>query len=226
VADDERAPRTPDGADRPADDGPGPAGSVRAEDDGFGRELAGTETPPAHQVNWGTRLLGGLIVAVALVVLVLIGAAVLPRWWAHRIGQVSDGSLTAGIAAGLFCGVVFTALPLLALRGTVRRHRSWTARFSFLLVAGLLGAPNLLTLGIVLGNGNAAHAGERTLDVDAPGFRDATLAGAVIGALLVIAYWVLMANRRRRKREIVSLKQELRRRDEPPAEVEATDQET
>jgi hypothetical protein len=160
------------------------------------------------------------------VVLVLIGAAVLPRWWAHRIGNVSDGSITAGIAAGLACGVVFTALPVLALRGVVRRHRSWTARFAFLLLAGLLAAPNLLTLGIVVGSGNAAHAGERTMDVDAPGFRGATLAGAIVGVLLVAVYWVLMAGRRRRKRQLEELRAELRKRDQPAAEPAAlTDRE-
>jgi hypothetical protein len=153
------------------------------------------------------------------VVLVLIAAAFLPRWWAHRIGQVSDGSFTAGIAAGLACGVAFTALPLAALRGVVRRQRSWTARFAFLLFAGLLAAPNVITLGIVVGTSKAAHAGERTMDVDAPGFRGATAAGSVVGALLILLIWSLLAGRGRRKREIARLKGELRQRDRPAAQL-------
>jgi hypothetical protein len=173
--------------------------------------------------GWGNRLLGGLIVTVALVVLVLIGAAFLPRWWAHRIGQVADGSFTAGIASGLACGIAFTALPLAALRGVVKRHRSWSARFAFLLLAGLLAAPNLLTLGIVLGTNRAAHAGQRTMDVDAPGFRGATAVGAVLGMVLIVALWSLIAGRHRRKREIVRLKDELRQRDQSPDSRPDTD---
>ena len=155
--------------------------------------------------------------AVAVLVLALIAAAFLPRWWAHRIGGVADGSFTAGIAAGLACGVAFTALPLAALRGVLRRHRSWTARFAFLLLAGLLAAPNLITLGIVVGTSKAAHAGERTMDVDAPGFRGATLVGAVLGTLLTLLLWSLLAGRRRRMREIARLKDELRQQAEPSA---------
>jgi hypothetical protein len=61
----------------------------------------------------------------------------------------------------------------------------------------LLAAPNLLTLGIVLGNGNGAHAGDRILDVEAPAFRGATLAGALIAAGCLAAAWYLLFSRRR-----------------------------
>ena len=57
-------------------------------------------------------------------------------------------------------------------------------------LAVILALPNLMTLGIVLGRGNAAHAGDRILDVEAPAFRGGTLAGALLAGLLVgfVAY--------------------------------------
>lgn len=58
--------------------------------------------------------------------------------------------------------------------------------------------PNLLTLTVVLGTSNAAHAGQRTLDTSAPGFRGATLLGALI-ALALFALLVFLRTRRTRR---------------------------
>src|SRR5258708_161566 len=58
---------------------------------------------------------------VAVVVLALIGSAVLPRWWSHRIGDQVNGSITSGITLGLFYGFVFTFPPLALLRFTFRK---------------------------------------------------------------------------------------------------------
>jgi hypothetical protein len=66
----------------------------------------------------------------------------------------------------------------------------------------VLAIPNLLTLGIVIGSGRAAHAGERTLDVDAPGFRGAGLAGAITAALVVAAVEYLLVSRRWTRRRL------------------------
>jgi hypothetical protein len=54
-----------------------------------------------------------------------------------------------------------------------------------------------MTLGIVLGRGNAAHAGDRILDVEAPAFRGGTLAGALLAAALVLLIGYLVTSRRR-----------------------------
>ena len=43
-----------------------------------------------------------------------------------------------------------------------------------------------MTLGIVLGISDAAHAGDRTLDVDSPGFRVWTLIGVIAGLAAVL----------------------------------------
>jgi hypothetical protein len=83
----------------------------------------------------------------------------------------------------------------------------------------VLALPNLLTLGIVVGTGSPAHAGERILDVEAPAFRWATLFGGVVLAG-VIQY--LVTSRRRRGRALKKLRPEVRRLDDEahPAQPE------
>ena len=108
----------------------------------------------------------------------------IPRWWAQRVGNVVDGSLTVGALYGLFIGFVFTVAPLLLLlvvmRRGDRRDRTWLglARLARPRRCSLA-APNLMTLGIVLGISDAAHAGDRTLDVEGPGFRLWSLIGVI-----------------------------------------------
>ena len=129
-----------------------------------------------------------MVVAVGLVVvLVAFASAFVPRWWAHRIGDYTDESFTRGILLGLFLGFVFTFLPLALAAFGLRWSRSWGQRLVVLVAAALLATPNLLTLSVVFGTGNAAHAGDRTLDVQAPGFRGACLVGALLAAALVAA---------------------------------------
>ena len=132
--------------------------------------------------NWRRRLtwIGGGIVLV--LVLGYIASATVPRWWAQQVGKQVDGSITTGIFVGLFYGFVFTLAPLVILVGVVLWRRTWQALAIALAFAVILASPNLMTLGIVLGNGNAAHAGDRILDVEAPAFRGGSLAGAAIAS--------------------------------------------
>lgn len=171
--------------------------------------------PPQKPLGQRLLLLGAILVAA--VVIYFIAAATIPRWWAHRIGDQVDGSGTAGVGLGLFYGFVFTFLPLLVLSFALVRGRSWRLRAWFLAGAVVLALPNLFTLGIVLGTGSAAHAGERTLDVEGPYFRAATLAGAVLGVLAVVGVRSLWYSRRRHKRREGQLRDELRTRDEADA---------
>lgn len=69
------------------------------------------------------------------------------------------------------------------------------------MIGTVLALPNLITLSIVVGQGNAAHAGDRILDVEAPAFRGGTLAGAIVAGLLVgfIAYLMVSRDRARTK---------------------------
>ena len=142
------------------------------------------------------------IAVVVLAVLAWIGAAFIPRWWSQRVGDQVDGSIPAGITLGLVYGFLFTVLPLLVLLWAITRRRSWKAYAAVAVVAVLLAAPNLFTLGIVVGTGNAAHAAERTLDVRAPGFRGATLAGAILATLALLGVKYLLVSRRRAHDEL------------------------
>jgi len=159
---------------------------------------------------WAKRALIWICAAVGLIALGFLGAAFLPRWWAHLVGDQVNGSIVAGVALGLFYGFVFTVLPLLMLRFAFskrRRLKTWGIMFA---VAILLAAPNLLTLGVVLGSGHAAHAGERTFDVEAPAYRGASLAGAILAVVAFGLLTYLISERGRTRRELLRLRSERR----------------
>jgi glucan phosphoethanolaminetransferase (alkaline phosphatase superfamily) len=161
------------------------------------REEALTETQSETGPDWGRRVMwaGGLLVV--LVLAVLVASATVPRWWAHRVGDQVDGSITQGTTLGLVYGFVFTFLPIVAIVLILRWRRTWKTILAAVLIAVVLALPNLMTLSIVVGRGNAAHAGDRTLDVDAPAFRGASLVGAVVAGLLLVFIGWLMVSRDR-----------------------------
>jgi glucan phosphoethanolaminetransferase (alkaline phosphatase superfamily) len=147
------------------------------------------------------------------VLLYVVGAQFIPRWWSHRIGDQVAQSTASGIGIGLFYGSVFTFVPLLVLWFAFRKRRPWKFCLALLATAALLATPNLLTLGIVLGTGDAAHAAERTLDVEAPYFRGSTAAGAIGAGLVFAVLMYVLVTRRRSKRTEAELREELRARD-------------
>ena len=151
--------------------------------------------------NWSRRVLFAGIVVVSVLGGGLIASATIPRWWAQRIGDQVDGSIVTGTLLGLFYGFVFTALPLLALVAVARWRRTPRAIVVAVGFALILAIPNLMTLGIVLGTGNAAHAGERILDVEAPAFRGAALVGALIALAMAgfVAYLIVSRERARKR---------------------------
>jgi len=147
--------------------------------------------------SWVRKLVVTAVVIGGVLLLGLIASATVPRWWAQRIGDQADGSIVTGTLVGLFYGFVFTALPLLVLGLVARWKRTWRALVMAAAFAVLLAIPNLLTLGIVLGTGNAAHAGDRILDVEAPAFRGASLTGALIAIGLAVFVGYLLVSRAR-----------------------------
>jgi MFS family permease len=159
-----------------------------------------TPERPGH--SFLTRVAAAIVIVALIALALLTAAAFLPRWWAHRIGDQVGGSIASGIGLGLFYGFVFTFLALVALWLVFRRRRGARAYVIGAAVAIVLASPNLLTLGIVLGSGNAAHAGDRTLDVEAPSFRTSALIGAIAAAVAVLGVvWLLRSRRRGRERE-------------------------
>ncbi len=153
-----------------------------------------------------------ILVAVAIVSLVaawFIGGAVFPRWWAQRLGDLINGRLFFGTVVGLGLGFVFTVLPIFVIAAGWRWRKGLNRAVLFFVVAAMLALPNLATLGIVIGSGSAAHAGERTLDVEGPGLRGGTLVGAVLGAIVAIGLISLNGSRRRNKRKAAELKAQL-----------------
>ncbi len=122
-----------------------------------------------------------VVAVVAALLAWIFGAYVVPRWWAQRLGNFVDGRLTVGSVTGIALGAVFTLAPLLVLWAGVRFRRTWKRALAFVLAAFLLASPVLVIGTIVWGNGNAAHAGERILDVDGPGVRGGAVVGVVIG---------------------------------------------
>lgn len=163
--------------------------------------------PPARRAVWAG------IAIVALIVFYFLAAAFIPRWWAQRVADQVDGSMAAGVGIGLFYGFVFTLAPVLLLLLALRRDRSWRTRAWLAAGAVVLAVPNLMTLGIVLGNGNAARAGERILDVEGPGFRASTLIGAIVAVAAALGLRYLIDSRRRARSKAGRLDDELRARD-------------
>ena len=160
-------------------------------------------TPERADLNWSRRLLVAAIVVVGILLGGLAASATIPRWWAQRIGDQVDGSIVTGTFVGLFYGFVFTAVPLLVLAAVGRWRRTRWGIAIGLTIAIVLALPNLMTLGIVLGTGNAAHAGDRILDVEAPAFRGGTLLGALlaIGLAGLVTYLIVSRARARSARE-------------------------
>lgn len=150
----------------------------------------------------GRKLLTVAIVAGLLVAAYVFAVSVLPRWWSHQVGDQVDGDLTTGGLLGFMYGFLATLLPLLVIGVVWRLGRrttwAWVVGVS---VALVLAAPNLITLGITLGNGSAAHAADRTLDVEAPWFRGGMVIGVAVAALVAayVAYAAVSRSRARRR---------------------------
>jgi len=164
---------------------------------------------PDYQPNrWVKRIVLAIVLVGVVYVVYLMSAAFFPRWWAQRVADQVDGGVTRGTTWGLFYGFVFTAVPLLILVQVRRGFFSWMWRGIVAVVAVVLAAPNWLTLSVVAGNSNAAHAGERIMDVDAPGFRAATLIGVIVGAVLVAVITAASIRLKSRKNEVTRLRGE------------------
>ncbi|WP_072802661.1 permease [Rhodococcoides yunnanense] len=156
----------------------------------------------AGRPSWLNKTIVIAIGVVALVIAYFILAALVPRWWGIKMSQVADQTFTRGIFWGLTFGILCTLVPLLLFVAawSVRKRRGGKVTAIVAVVLAVAAAvPNLMTLSIVLGNGNAATAAAQNMNTGAPGFRGATAVGAVI-ALVLFALLVFVFVRGRRRR--------------------------
>jgi hypothetical protein len=152
---------------------------------------------------WRTRIIGTVAVIAALIIIYLILAAFIPRWWAQRIAGIVDSSFSKGIGWGLMYGLLGSAIPLFLLLFAALIWRRRAGKFvagAAAVLALIIAIPNLMTLSIVLGESSAAHAGQRILDVDAPAFRGASLVGAIVAVVAFLAVTGLFGWRRWQRR--------------------------
>ena len=176
------------------------------EDDELERKIK--DQPDIAPGQWVKRIVLAIVLLAAAYIGFRISAAFFPRWWAHRVGDQVNDSVTKGTLWGLFYGFVFAFIPVLLLFQVRRRFFNWTWRIVVAVLALLLAAPNWLTLSVVAGNSKAAHAGERIFDVEAPGFRAGTLIGVIVGAALALIITVTSMRMKHRKNEVKRLRDE------------------
>ncbi|MFC8037750.1 hypothetical protein ACFUOZ_00155 [Paenarthrobacter sp. NPDC057355] len=165
------------------------------------------QVPAGKKGNWGVKIiLGGVALLVALAAYFIL-AAILPRWWSDVIAGQIRRDLGASVLVGMFYGFVFTFIPLLVAWQATRKALRWPWRIAIVLVAVAIATPNLLTAGIVFGSSESAHAGQRTLSVDAGFFTTWTAVSAIAAAVLFVTVTVLWALWRHRGKQMKALKQ-------------------
>ncbi|MGG5175611.1 hypothetical protein ACQQCD_11470 [Pseudarthrobacter sp. J1763] len=160
--------------------------------------------------NWVAKLVL-IVVAIAIaVVAYFILAAILPRWWADTIAGQIKRDLGASILVGVFYGFVFTFVPLLVAWQATNKRVSWPWKFVIVLIAVAIATPNLLTAGILIGSSESAHAGQRTLSIDAGFFSTWTTISAIAAAVIFVILLILWTAWRRNRRTVKRLKTEQR----------------
>lgn len=165
--------------------------------------MTSTDGQKSTTTTWRNRIIGTVTVLAVLVVTYLILAAFIPRWWAQRVGDLVGKSFSKGIGWGLAIGGVCTLVSLLLLLFAVLIWRRRMGRFiagACALLAVLFAIPNLMTLSVVRGTNNAAEAGRQIMNVDAPAFRGASLAGVIAAVVLFLLVATASARRGWRRR--------------------------
>jgi hypothetical protein len=163
-----------------------------------------SSAPPAWMRN-ATVWVGA---ALSIGLLVLLGVAVLPDWWAAVVGGWVDGDQTRGVLLGLVLGVVFTLLPLALGLLAMRSGLSTRARLALIASAVLLLLPNVLTVAIALSSSDA----RAVIAIDAPGLRGATVVGIGVTLLVVAAVLLGRSRSRRTRREVTQAQERAARR--------------
>ncbi|KUM40636.1 hypothetical protein [Arthrobacter sp. EpRS71] len=165
------------------------------------------QVPAQKKRNVGAKIILILVAALVAVAAYFILGAVLPRWWSDVIAGQVRRDLGASVLVGMFYGFVFTFIPLLVAWQATRKSVPWPWKIAIVLVAIAIATPNLLTAGIVFGSTESAHAGQRTLSVDAGFFTTWTAISAVAAVVIFSAVTILWALWRRRGKQMKALRQ-------------------
>lgn len=161
--------------------------------------------PARPKPRWGLRIGLGAAALALLVVAFLVARSFLPVWWATRVTNQTQGSLSGGLLLGLSYGFLFTLVPLLI--GWQARYKkvTWPWKTAILGLAVLTALPNLFTLGIYLNSSSAASKAQMMIDTSATWFPSWTLGGAIAAALLfigIVALWELWRSRGRKMKAL------------------------
>ena len=138
-----------------------------------------------------------------------------PRWWAQQVAGQVGKSQVRGIVFGLGVGAIFTFVPLLVWAQVRRGFFNWLWRIIFTLIALALATPNWLTLSVFVGTSRAAADGRSIMAMSAPGFRNGSAAGAILGvllALIIVGTSLRLSHRRRQVNELRGRVSELEQR--------------
>lgn len=165
------------------------------------------QVPARKKRNWGVKIILILVALLVAVAAYFILGAILPRWWSDVVAGQIRRDLGASVLVGMFYGFVFTFVPLVVAWQATHKAVSWPWKIVILLAAVAIATPNLLTAGIVFGSTESAHAGQRTLSVDAGFFTTWTAISAVAAAAIFAVVTVLWALWRRRGKQMRVLKQ-------------------
>ncbi|MGF4045938.1 hypothetical protein ACX800_16505 [Paenarthrobacter nitroguajacolicus] len=184
------------------------------------------QVPAQKKRNWGVKIILILVAVLVAVAAYFILGAILPRWWSDVIAGQIRRDLGASVLVGMFYGFVFTFIPLLVAWQATRKAVSWPWKIAIVLVAVAIATPNLLTAGIVFGSTESAHAGQRTLSVDAGFFTTWTAISAVAAVVVFAAVTILWALWRRRGKQMKVLKQAENHRTRAAKNAEAQAQDT
>jgi len=181
-------------------------------DEGWHPENRNSGVSAGSVVNW---LVVALVLAAVGYLAYVTAQDFLPRWWAEQVGLEVAADSTLGMILGLGIGAVFTFVPLLLLAQVRRRVFSWAWRIIIALLAVVLALPNWLTVAVAIGTSRAAQDGRIIMTADAPGFRNGSAIGAIVGGvlgLIVVGTSMRLSQQRKRVRELKTKVSELEKR--------------
>lgn len=194
-------------------------------DEGWHPENRNGGVSAGSVVNW---LVLALVLAAVGYLAYVTAQDFLPRWWAEQLGLEVAADSTLGMILGLAIGAVFTFVPLLLLAQVRRRVFSWAWRIIIALLAVVLALPNWLTVAVAIGTSRAAQDGRIIMTAEAPGFRNGSAIGAIVGGvlgLIVVGTSMRLSQQRKRVRELKSKVSDLEKRtfaDAPDGEASGT----